>query len=188
MRVFGEKKILPIGEHLNERQFRYEDDKELLLDEFCRRAGVPQETHKKETSNSLLQSVSGDADKATINMEGNDIVDSAPNEDSADFVYDTDQQMPSFKGGDAALMEWLSKNIRYPVEAEKKGIQGRVVVSLVIERNGAVSNVKIVTPVEPSLDNEAVRVMKSMPKWNPGIRNGEKVRVRYVVPVTFRLQ
>ena len=102
-------------------------------------------------------------------------------------VYDIVEQMPSFKGGDAALMEWLSRNIKYPVMAEENGIQGRVVATFVVERDGSITNVKIVKSVESSLDNEAVRVLMSMPKWIPGKQSGQDVRVRYTVPVTFRL-
>ena len=102
-------------------------------------------------------------------------------------VYDIVEQMPSFKGGDAALMEWLSRNIKYPVMAEENGIQGRVVATFVVERDGSITNVKIVKSVESSLDKEAVRVLMSMPKWIPGKQSGQDVRVRYTVPVTFRL-
>ena len=104
-------------------------------------------------------------------------------------VYQAVPHMPSFKGGDVELMQWLSRHIKYPVEAEKKNIQGRVVVSFVVDVDGAITDVKIVQPVEPSLDKEAIRVIESMPKWNPGrLGSGEVVRVGYTVPVTFRLQ
>jgi len=103
-------------------------------------------------------------------------------------VFDVVEQMPSFKGGDAALMEWLSKNIKYPVVAEENGIQGRVVATFVVERDGSITDVKVVKSVDPSLDKEAVRVLKAMPKWIPGKQNGQAVRVKYTVPVTFRLQ
>ena len=85
-------------------------------------------------------------------------------------------------------MEWLSKNIKYPVIAEENGIQGRVVATFVVERDGSITDVKIVKSVDPSLDKEAVRVLKSMPKWIPGKQNGQAVRVKYNLPVQFRLQ
>ena len=116
------------------------------------------------------------------------VVDEVPPAVEETKVFDAVEQMPSFKGGDAALMEWLSKNIKYPVIAEENGIQGRVVATFVVERDGSITDVKIVKSVDPSLDKEAVRVLKSMPKWIPGKQNGQAVRVKYTVPVTFRLQ
>ena len=96
--------------------------------------------------------------------------------------------MPTFKGGDAALMKYLSENIKYPEAAEKAGEQGRVVVNFIVEKDGAVSNVKVARSVTPTLDAEAVRVIKAMPKWVPGKQDGKLVRVKYNVPVSFRLQ
>ena len=116
------------------------------------------------------------------------VVDEVPPAVEETKVFDVVEQMPSFKGGDAALMEWLSKNIKYPVVAEENGIQGRVVATFVVERDGSITDVKIVKSVDPSLDKEAVRVLKNMPKWIPGKQNGQAVRVKYTVPVTFRLQ
>lgn len=103
-------------------------------------------------------------------------------------VFDVVEQMPSFPGGDGALMEFLSKNIKYPVVAQENGVQGRVVVSFVVERDGSITDVKVARSVDPSLDKEAVRVVKSMPNWIPGKQNGSSVRVKYNVPVSFRLQ
>ena len=116
------------------------------------------------------------------------VVDEVPPAVEETKVFDVVEQMPSFKGGDAALMEWLNKNIKYPVVAEENGIQGRVVATFVVERDGSITDVKIVKSVDPSLDKEAVRVLKAMPKWIPGRQNGQPVRVKYTVPVTFRLQ
>jgi protein TonB len=96
--------------------------------------------------------------------------------------------MPSFPGGDAALQQYLSKNIKYPVVAEENGVQGRVIVTFVVERDGSITDVKVVKSVDPSLDKEATRVVKSMPHWIPGKQNGSAVRVKYTVPVTFKLQ
>ena len=103
-------------------------------------------------------------------------------------VFDVVEVMPSFPGGQAALFEWLSKNIKYPVVAEENGVQGRVIVTFVVERNGSITDVKFVKSVDPSLDKEAVRVVKAMPHWIPGKQNGSAVRVKFTVPVTFRLQ
>ena len=103
-------------------------------------------------------------------------------------VFDVVEQMPSFPGGPQALMQWLSDNVRYPVVAQENGVQGRVVVSFVVERDGSITDVKVVRSVDPSLDKEAARVVKSMPRWIPGKQNGQAVRVKYNVPVAFRLQ
>ena len=103
-------------------------------------------------------------------------------------VFDVVEQMPSFPGGPSALMQYLSSNIKYPVVAEENGVQGRVVCTFVVERDGSITDVRVIKSVDPSLDKEAVRVVKSMPKWIPGTQNGSAVRVQYTVPVTFRLQ
>ena len=103
-------------------------------------------------------------------------------------VFDVVEQMPSFPGGPAALMEWLSNNVKYPVVAQENGVQGRVVVSFVVERDGSITDVKVVRGVDPSLDKEASRVVRAMPRWIPGKQNGSAVRVKYNVPVAFRLQ
>lgn len=102
-------------------------------------------------------------------------------------VFDVVEQMPSFPGGNAALMNYLSQNIKYPVIAEENGIQGRVIVQFVVGKDGHISDVRVAKSVDPSLDKEAVRVVKGMPKWIPGKQNGQAVTVRYTLPVTFRL-
>ena len=98
------------------------------------------------------------------------------------------EQMPMYPGGDAALMGYLRDNIKYPTVAAENGVQGRVVVGFVVERDGSITDVNILRGVDPSLDREAMRVVKSMPRWNPGKQNGSAVRVKYQVPVSFRLQ
>ncbi|MCR4602079.1 MAG: TonB family protein [Prevotella sp.] len=103
-------------------------------------------------------------------------------------VFEVVEQMPQFPGGDAALVQYLSSHIKYPVVAEENGIQGRVICTFVVERNGSITNVRVVKSVDPSLDKEAVRVLKGMPNWVPGKQDGSAVRVKYTVPVTFRLQ
>ncbi len=103
-------------------------------------------------------------------------------------VFEAVEQMPSFPGGDAALMRYLSDNINYPAVAAENGVQGRVVLSFIVERDGHITDVNILRSVDPSLDREAIRVVKSMPRWIPGKQNGQSVRVKYKLPVTFRLQ
>ena len=129
----------------------------------------------------------------TMEAIRNDIkVDPEPKEEVkqevATKVFDVVEQMPSFPGGQAALMQYLASNIKYPVVAEENGVQGRVIVQFVVGKDGSISNVKVVKSVDPSLDKEAARVVSSMPKWVPGKQNGQAVNVKYTVPVTFKLQ
>ena len=86
------------------------------------------------------------------------------------------------------MFSWLSQNIRYPAAAQRNGIQGRVMVSFVVEKNGSVSDVRVLKSVDPLLDNEAIRVVKAMPKWSPGKLNGQAVRVKYTLPISFKTQ
>ena len=109
-------------------------------------------------------------------------------ENVGEQIFVVVETMPQFPGGEAALFKYLSTNIKYPPIAEENGVQGRVIVSFVVERDGSISNVKVIKHVDPSLDREAVRVVSTMPKWTPGTQNGETVRVKHTVPMTFRLQ
>lgn len=102
-------------------------------------------------------------------------------------IFTVVEQMPMYPGGDAALMGYLHDNIKYPTVAAENGVQGRVVVGFVVERDGSITDVNILRGVDPSLDREAMRVVKSMPRWNPGKQNGFAVRVKCQVPVSFRL-
>lgn len=103
-------------------------------------------------------------------------------------VYDVVDKMPEFPGGMTGLMQYLSKNIRYPAEAQTKGIQGRVTVAVIINTEGKAVNASIVRSVDPILDAEALRVASTMPDWVPGTKDGKPVNVKYTFPVTFRLQ
>jgi TonB family protein len=102
-------------------------------------------------------------------------------------VYDTVEQMPSFPGGQSALFKYLSDEIIYPAVCINNKIQGRVIVSFIVERDGSITEAKIARSIDPALDKEALRVVRNMPNWIPGKRHGEKVRVKYTIPVTFRL-
>nr|WP_297231422.1 energy transducer TonB [uncultured Prevotella sp.] len=112
----------------------------------------------------------------------------APKPEVSNKVFDVVEEMPHFPGGAAALQAFLSSNTKYPVVAQENGVQGRVIVSFVVERDGSITDVRVVRSVDPSLDREATRVVKSMPRWSPGKQNGSAVRVKYTVPVVFRLQ
>ena len=112
----------------------------------------------------------------------------APKPEVSNKVFEVVEEMPHFPGGAAALQAFLSSNTKYPVVAQENGVQGRVTVSFVVERDGSITDVRVVRSVDPSLDREASRVVRSMPRWSPGKQNGSTVRVKYTVPVVFRLQ
>lgn len=103
-------------------------------------------------------------------------------------VYEVVEQMPQFPGGFSEMMKYLGNNIQYPSEAHKNGIQGRVAVQVIIDTEGRVTNTRVVKGVDPYLDAEAIRVVSSMPKWNPGMQDGKPVNVKFLIPVMFRLQ
>ena len=105
-----------------------------------------------------------------------------------DYVYDVAEKMPSFPGGNKELMEYLEKNMKYPLIAKDNGIQGRVIAQFIVKANGHIENIHIAKSVDPLLDKEAIRLIKAMPRWEPGMQGGEKVNVRYTLPVTFRLK
>lgn len=109
-------------------------------------------------------------------------------EEDTEVVFMVVETMPAFPGGDAALFKYLSDNIKYPVIAQESGIQGRVICQFVVNRDGSIVDIEVVRSVDKSLDAEAVRVIKSMPKWSPGKQRGKSVRVKYTLPVNFRLQ
>ena len=111
-----------------------------------------------------------------------------PKHEEENKVFDIVEQQPMFPGGQTALMKYLSEHTKYPVVALENGVQGRVTVQFVVEKDGSISDVHVLRGVDPSLDKEAVRVVKSMPRWTPGKQNGINVRVNYRVPVLFRLQ
>ena len=113
------------------------------------------------------------------------VVEEEPEEQT---IFEVVENMPDFPGGQAALMQYLSKNIKYPTIAQENGTQGRVIVQFVVNRDGSVVDPVVVRSVDPYLDREALRVIGTMPKWKPGMQRGKPVRVKYTVPVTFRLQ
>ena len=104
-------------------------------------------------------------------------------------IFEIVEKAPEFpNGGMAGLMQFLSKNIKYPPIAQENGTQGRVTVQFVVNKDGSIVDAKVIRGVDPYLDKEALRVINSMPKWKPGEQRGKPVRVRYTVPVMFRLQ
>ena len=121
-------------------------------------------------------------------LKAKEVIATEPVRPNPKKVYDVVEQMPSFPGGMKAMMDYLARNIRYPANAKNDLIEGRVILQFIVDKKGNLSDVKVARSVEPYLDAEAVRVVKSMPRWNPGMQNGKAVKVRYTLPVTFRLQ
>lgn len=113
------------------------------------------------------------------------VVEEEPEEQT---IFEVVENMPEFQGGQAALMSYLAKNIKYPTIAQENGTQGRVIVQFVVNKDGSIVDAKVVRSVDPYLDKEALRVINTMPKWKPGMQRGKPVRVKFTVPVMFRLQ
>ncbi|MCQ2212698.1 MAG: energy transducer TonB [Bacteroidaceae bacterium] len=142
---------------------------------------------KIETSESTTEAISGPSSPvAGPVMAG----PPAPTQEEGDEgeVFEVVEQQPAFPGGMDKLMAWLSKNLKYPAVCQENGTQGRVVVQFVVNKDGSIVEPKVVKSVDPALDKEAIRVVSAMPKWQPGKQRGKAVRVRFTLPVTFRLQ
>jgi protein TonB len=143
-----------------------------------------------ELQESKLQ-ISTQTIEGTDEEHGVDIADlekhQEVSEDKGDYVFTVVEQNPEFPGGTAALMKYLNDNINYPPIASENGIKGKVTLKFVVDKTGAISQVEILKGVDPSLDKEATRVVKSMPKWIPGKQNGKAVNVWFTLPVTFTL-
>ena len=117
--------------------------------------------------------------------------DSGPSDDEeaeGNQIFTVVEQQPEFPGGEAALMAYIKKNLKYPAFAAENGIQGRVTLSFTVEKDGSIANIEVMRSPAEELSKEAIRVVQSMPKWKPGKQRGKAVRVKYVLPVTFRLQ
>ena len=103
-------------------------------------------------------------------------------------IFQVVEEMPEFPGGMAECLKFLGKNIKYPTISQENGVQGKVIVQFVVNKDGSIVDPVVVRSVDPYLDKEALRVIKTMPKWKPGKQRGKAVRVKYTVPVTFKLQ
>lgn len=150
------------------------------------------ETQKEDNTarGVVTQEGSDDADKFKAVTEQVVVKEPEPvkEEKKEEEIFVAVEQMAEFPGGQAALMKWLSQNIRYPEAAQQNDIQGRVVVKFVVEKDGSIGQVSIAKGVDKDLDREAIRVVKKMPKWQPGKNNGVAVRSYFNLPVTFKLQ
>lgn len=138
--------------------------------------------YEQEDIEELIKNITGEelvAHEKLVNEDGSKKYDE-------NRVFDVAEEMPQFKGGDTAMMDYIKKNVVYPTEAKEKGIQGRVACTFTVERDGTVSDIKVVRSVDPLLDQEAIRLIQSMPKWKPGKQGGKPVRVKFTMPVTFK--
>ena len=115
------------------------------------------------------------------------VVKVAEEEESSQQIFMVVEEMPEFPGGQAALMSFIAKSIKYPVVAQENGIQGRVTCSFVVNKDGSIVDAEVIRGIDPSLDKEALRVINTMPKWKPGKQRGKPVRVKFTVPINFRL-
>lgn len=141
----------------------------LLLDSNLKAQNVVNPTNEKDNI-TILRAV---GDDSTVSNK--------------EKVYQVVEQQPSFPGGREELFKYLAYNVKYPIDAAEKKIEGRVLVTFVVEHDGSISNVNVANSVYPSLDKESIRVVSGMPKWIPGKANGKTVRVKYTIPITFRL-
>lgn len=116
------------------------------------------------------------------------VFEEKPKEEVADEIFTIVEQQPSPKGGMPAFYEYVSKNLKYPAQARRMGIEGRVFVQFVIEKDGSITDVKAIKGIGAGCDEEAERVIKEAPKWNPGKQRGRPVRVRMILPITFKLE
>ncbi len=108
--------------------------------------------------------------------------------DQKEDPFNVVEDMPAFPGGMEAMIQFISSNIKYPADAKKQKVDGRVLVKFVVEKDGSITEVKVIKPAFPSLDAEAIRVVKAMPKWKPGYQNGKAVRVQFTMPINFSLK
>lgn len=154
-------------------------------------APAPQEV---EVLNVVEDDVETESIEVTAEESTEEVVIAAPveapeEEEEEEVIFVVVETMPEFPGGQQALFKFLSENVKYPVIAQENGIQGRVICQFVVNKDGSIVDVEVVrSGGDPSLDKEAVRVIKSMPKWKPGKQRGKAVRVKYTVPVNFKLQ
>ncbi|MDR0961437.1 MAG: TonB family protein [Mediterranea sp.] len=140
---------------------------------------------KADVEESTIQSTEETGEAVEVKYVPVQVEEEAPLEDE---IFEVVEKMPNFPGGDAALMSFMQKNIKYPTISQENGTQGRVSIQFVVNKDGSVVDAVVLRGVDPYLDKEALRVVNAMPKWNPGMQRGKPVRVKYTVPVTFRLQ
>ncbi|MDR3308341.1 MAG: TonB family protein [Tannerella sp.] len=134
-----------------------------------------------------LLSTEDDANQAQISTYVAPVVEEEEEEDE-NFIFQTVEKMPEFPGGDAALLKWIQTHTVYPTISAENGVSGRISCNFVVNADGSVVDVQVARPFDPNLDKEAIRVLKQLPKFKPGEQRGKPVRVKYSVPVNFKLQ
>ena len=142
--------------------------------------GCGQSAEQKEDS--VPTDVAKEKEQVQVQAEDEDTLE------NGEQVFRVVEVMPKFPGGDAELLKFIAKNVKYPQESQEKGEQGRVICSFVVTKDGTLTNYKVLRGISPALDQEAVRVLQMMPRWTPGTQKGEPVAVKYTVPITFKLQ
>ncbi len=184
VRIYGDYKYKAgEAESAADGSFTYKIDREAVVVFFWAQSDRYQLKTTKDLDTSQPENL-------IVRMDGQwkEYADSRVPDDSKRTIYEVVEQMPRFpNGGMPGLMKYLQDNIRYPEAAKQAGTQGRVTVLFVVETDGSISNVKILRGVSPELDEEAIRVISAMPKWEPGMQRGQAVAVKYTVPVMFRL-
>lgn len=166
-------------DHIN--VLKYSEDKKDLL-------RVYGDKYNADTSNGIIFIVTKEYAKSDERKKDYVVVVKSKDKEAAkENVFDVVEHMPEFPDGMKEMMNYLSTNIHYPEAAHKAGIQGRVVVNFIVEADGTISNANVVRSVNEELDAEAIRVVQNMPKWKPGMQNGKTVRVKYNIPISFRL-
>ena len=135
---------------------------------------ITQRYRSEALSTGIAESKKGDSEIGVIRVE-------------EEKPYDAVEQMPTFPGGEAELIKFIRDNLRYPLTAKKEGIQGRVILRFVVTKTGAIDNITVLRSLDPACDEEAIRLIKSMPRWIPGKQNGNAVPVYYTLPVVFKL-
>ena len=143
---------------------------------------------KKETINGLWWRLLTTMSVLAILFMVNTTATAQDKKTSDDKVYEKVEVMPEFPGGDQAMMDFVATNVKYPKEAMDKEISGRVLVSFIVEKDGSITDAKVVKGIGGGCDEEAVRVVNAMPKWKPGMQKGKPVRVSFMMPFTFKLQ
>lgn len=142
--------------------------------------GCGQSSEQKKDS--VPTDVAKEKEQVQVQAEDEDTLE------NGEQVFRVVEVMPKFPGGDAELLKFIAKNVKYPQESQDKGEQGRVICSFVVTKDGTLTNYKVLRGISPALDQEAVRVLQMMPRWTPGTQKGEPVAVKYTVPITFKLQ
>lgn len=185
--VYQEEELEQLVEQeevMNSEKFTaYEADDEVKPEEQTK---TQDEMAESTTAVGALDFDQGSDEATHVLQLDEKVVDKKPEVVEEQKIFDVVEQQPTFPGGDPRV--WIGNNIHYPPVAEENGVQGTVVCQFVVETDGSISNVTVARGADPSLDKEAVRVIKSMPKWVPGKQNGRNVRVKYTIPVKFQLQ